>query len=436
LKLGTRATLIAGGGSFLDKNANGADRKPPRTAFGGRVGSATRIVFVYAVVAGAWIFVSDGISRALMIDPNLLTTVAIAKGVFFVVVTSALLFVQIRDDFARLEESGDRLRESEYRFRRVVEVSPIPMAMFDEGENITLVNAAFVALLGYTRDDIPTLEQWWPAAYPDPEYRRSNIDAWQHEFQRSRMAGDAFVPIQARIQRKGGAERVVLLSSASLGVASSENVVVFLDITEREQAEESVLRSNERLELVLKSVIVLIGKVIETRDPYTQGHEEGVARIGRLIAEEMGLPSDEVDAIEVAGLVHDVGKLGVPAEILTKPGTISDAERELIKDHSRQGYEILKGIDFDWPIASIVLQHHERMDGSGYPAGLRGDEISVAARVLMAADVIEAMGAHRPYRPALGVDAAIAEIVEHPEQFDPQVVAACVRLHEAGRIEV
>ena len=143
-----------------------------------------------------------------------------------------------------------------------------------------------------------------------------------------------------------------------LGAASSEQVVVFFDITERKKAEEALVRTSERLERVLKSVIALIGKVIEARDPYTQGHEEGVARISRLIAEEMGLPADEVDGIEVAALVHDVGKIGVPAEILTKPGKLGAAEFALIQEHSQRGYDILREVYFDWPVADIVLQHH------------------------------------------------------------------------------
>jgi len=420
----------------LDANGNGTGSPQRRGWLVGPVGSTVRIVFVYAVVAGAWILASDMLSRAWTVDPDLLTTVAIAKGVLFVVVTSALLFVQIRGDLMRLQASGDRLRESERRFRRVVDVSPVPMTMSDADGNVTLTNEAFVKLLGYTQDDIPTVSEWWPKAYPDPEVRRRMVDAWSSETERSAKADDAFTPMEARIRCKDGTERVMLLSSASLDSASSEQVVVFYDITEREQAEEAVLRSNERLEQVLKSVIVLIGKVVEARDPYTQGHEEGVARIGRLIAEEMGLPADVVEGVEVAGLVHDVGKLGIPAEILTKPGKLGEVEYELIREHSQQGYDILKDIDFDWPVAESVLQHHERMDGSGYPSGLAGDGISVTARILMVADVIEAMAAHRPYRPALGLDAAMDEITGHPEKYDQQVVSACVRLHEAGRIEV
>jgi HD-GYP domain-containing protein (c-di-GMP phosphodiesterase class II) len=131
-----------------------------------------------------------------------------------------------------------------------------------------------------------------------------------------------------------------------------------------------------------------------------------------------------------------VGKLGVPAEILTKPGRLSTVEFELIKAHSQLGYDILEDLDFDWPVAEAVLQHHERMDGSGYPRGILGDDICMGARVLMVADVVEAMAAHRPYRPALGIEAAMAEILAHPEKFDSRVTSACQRLYETGRLEV
>ena len=157
---------------------------------------------------------------------------------------------------------------------------------------------------------------------------------------------------------------------------------IISDVTDRVLALQALERANDRLERILKSIIETMGKVVETRDPYTQGHELGVARLSRQIAEEMGLSEDEVDGIEVAALVHDIGKLAVPAEILTKPGALSEVEFELIKEHARAGYDILKDIDFGWPIADMVLQHHERMDGSGYPCSVTGEEISPARRVL------------------------------------------------------
>jgi len=420
----------------LDSNAGGTKLRPQQGWQGGPTASALRIVLVYAVAAVAWIVSSDVLSRAMTIDADMLTVVAIAKGALFVFVTSALLYFQIRGNLARLQQSGDSLRESERRLRRVVDVTPVPMAMNDADGNVTLTNDAFIRVLGYTQEDIPTLFDWWETAYPDPAHRQSIADAWEREIERSQQTGEAVIPLESRTRCKDGTERFMLMSAASLGAAPSERVVVLFDLTEREQAEQAVLHSNARLAKVLKSVIGLIGKVVETRDPYTQGHEEGVARIGRQIAEEMGLSADEADWVEVAGLVHDVGKLGVPAEILTKPGKLTNAEFGLIKAHSQLGYDILKDVDFDGPVAETVMQHHERMDGSGYPGGVLGGDISTSARILMVADVVEAMAAHRPYRPALGIEAAMTEIVSHPEKFDLQVTQACVRLYDAGRISV
>lgn len=199
---------------------------------------------------------------------------------------------------------------------------------------------------------------------------------------------------------------------------------------------EQLANTNARLEGLLRQVTVAFGRVVEARDPYTSGHEERVAVLGRQIAVEMGLGEDTVDAVEIAGLVHDIGKLSVPAEILTKPSTLSPIEVRLIREHSQSGYDILKDISFAGPVADIVLQHHERMDGSGYPAGLKGAETLVHARILAVADTVEAMASHRPYRPALGLDEGVAEISAHPELYDPEAIAACVRLFEAGAIDM
>ena len=288
----------------MDDRAREAARSKFSAGNDGGTRSVLRIVAVYAAVASAWIIASDLVSRWFTVDPNLLTTVSVGKGVFFVAVTSALLFFEIRRHFARLREAA-----------------------------------------------------------------------------------------------------------------------------------ESLLLTTARLDAALKGVTETMGKVVEARDPYTQGHQRGVAKVSTLIAEEMGLPPDEVAAIEVAGLVHDVGKLAVPAEILTRPGSLGRIEYELIQEHSQTGHDILEDIDFGWPIADVVLQHHERADGSGYPNGLSGEQILPAARILAVADVLEAMSSHRPYRPALGIDAAITEVTADGGRFDPDVVAACVRLHDAGALE-
>jgi putative nucleotidyltransferase with HDIG domain len=168
---------------------------------------------------------------------------------------------------------------------------------------------------------------------------------------------------------------------------------------------------------------------VEMRDPYTSGHQIRSADIARAIAKEMGLPKDKIDGIRLAGSIHDIGKLSIPAEILSKPTKLTDLEFSLIKEHSRVGYEMLKNVESPWPLAQTVYQHHERMNGSGYPRNLKGDEIIMEARIMAVADVVESMASHRPYRPALGIDAALEEIVKNKGiLYDAAVADACLRL--------
>lgn len=199
------------------------------------------------------------------------------------------------------------------------------------------------------------------------------------------------------------------------------------DITERKRATEGLQASIKKLRNALAGTIQAIALIVETRDPYTAGHQRRVADIARAIAQEMGLSESQVDGIRIAGVIHDLGKLSIPAEILSKPGQLTSLEYSLIKTHPQAGYEILKEIFFQWPIAQIVLQHHERMDGSGYPQGIKGNDILLEARVIAVADVVEAMASHRPYRPALGGDSAMEEILRNKGQlYDPDVVKACI----------
>ena len=184
-----------------------------------------------------------------------------------------------------------------------------------------------------------------------------------------------------------------------------------------------------KLRKALGGTIQVLVAAVETRDPYTAGHQQRVAHLARAIAQEMGLSLGQIEGIRMAGAIHDIGKIAVPAEILSKPGKITETEFGIIKTHPQVGYDILKGIEFPWPVAKIVLQHQERLDGSGYPAGLKGDEIILEARILAVADVVEAMASHRPYRPALGIDRALEEISKNRGiLYDADVVDACVRL--------
>jgi putative nucleotidyltransferase with HDIG domain len=188
-----------------------------------------------------------------------------------------------------------------------------------------------------------------------------------------------------------------------------------------------------RLAQVSQQVIKTLSMTVELRDPYTAGHQRRVAQMAVAIAQEMGLSKDRQELLRIGSILHDIGKIVVPAEILSKPGQINSLEKELVRNHSRVGFELLKEIDFPKEIADIVVQHHERLDGSGYPKGLKGDEISLEARIIAVADVMEAMTFHRPYRPALGVDKALEEIsLERGKLLDAEVVDACHRLFQKG----
>ena len=206
-------------------------------------------------------------------------------------------------------------------------------------------------------------------------------------------------------------------------------VKIYKDITERKLAEQELRQSMKQLRKNLDCTIQAIARTVETRDAYTAGHQRRTTDLMTAIAFEMGLPKQMIGGIRMAGVIHDLGKISVPAEILSKPGRISDSEYTLIKQHPKAGYDILKGIDFKWPIADIVLQHHERINGSGYPYGLKGEEILLEARIIGVADVIEAMASHRPYRPALGIDDAFEEItMKKGIIYDADVVDASIDL--------
>ncbi|MCF7794239.1 MAG: HD-GYP domain-containing protein [Candidatus Cloacimonetes bacterium] len=213
-------------------------------------------------------------------------------------------------------------------------------------------------------------------------------------------------------------------------------VMLFNDITESIEAEEKMKRSFEMLQKATGDIIQAMSNTSEMRDPYTAGHQKRVKELAVAIGREMKVDKDKLEGLKFAGIIHDIGKISVPSDILSKPGKINIMEFEVIKNHSQVGYDLLSTIEFPWPISTIVHQHHERMDGSGYPNGLKGDEILVESRILAVADVVEAMTSHRPYRAALGTEKALEEIKAHTtDYYDPDVVKACVRLFEEGKFE-
>jgi len=206
-------------------------------------------------------------------------------------------------------------------------------------------------------------------------------------------------------------------------------LAIVRDITLRNGTEVALKQSYERLHRTLGETVNALATTVEKRDPYTSGHMRRSTQLACAIAEDMGLPDSQIDGLRIAGLLHDIGKITVPAEILSKPGRLSEGELIIIRSHAQVGYDILGQIDFPWPVALTVIQHHERLDGSGYPSGLRGDQIIPEARILAVADVMEAMTSHRPYRPTRGLDIALEEVgMQKGRLYDETACDACLVL--------
>ncbi|MHB8053894.1 MAG: HD domain-containing phosphohydrolase [Candidatus Aminicenantales bacterium] len=239
---------------------------------------------------------------------------------------------------------------------------------------------------------------------------------------------------ESLLTRRDGSVISIEQSVSSLFGEKKENygsVYIIRDIRSRKKSEEEIRQSYARHQKALAGTIQAIGLTIEMRDPYTAGHQHRVSKLSCAIAEEMGLETARIEGIRMAADIHDIGKIYVPAEILSKPGQLSDIEMSIIRTHSQVGYDILKNIEFPWPIAQIVYQHHERKDGTGYPNALKGDEILFEARIISVADVVEAMSSHRPYRPAPGTEKALNEIRRgRGMQYDADVVDACLHLFQ------
>jgi len=242
------------------------------------------------------------------------------------------------------------------------------------------------------------------------------------------------------VRRRKRASRTSTISRA-MGVVFNDAVTTSLALSTVEevstypiQLERELENSIKRVEKSMEGAVQAICRTVESKDPYVAGHQKRVSQFACTIAKEMGLLTWQIDGIRVAGQLHDIGKVTVPMEILTKPGKLSKIEMAMIKDHPKVAFDILKNVEFDWPIARIVLQHHERPDGSGYPDGIKGEDILLEARILAVADVVESMCTDRPYRPARGVDEALAELDRGDGTlYDPEVVRACKKvLNERG----
>lgn len=327
----------------------------------------------------------------------------------------------------KVQERTEELVQSELEIKSLIEHSPVAMLVdegFGELEQVLLVNKKFIELFGYTQHDIPNIAHWWPLAYPDENYRNTMISQWD-EYMKAIGSGKKDVEgVEALIVCKDGSKRFTRVSLATTG---KRNIITLEDFTVLKEAAIKLKES-------LLGTVRAISDIVEMRDPYTAGHQKRVEALACAIAGEMGLDSKQREGLQLAARIHDVGKIQIPAEILSKPTKLSDIEFLMIKTHAEAGYEIIKDVDFPWEIATIIRQHHEKLDGSGYPHGLHGDEILLEARILTVADIVEAMASHRPYRAALGIDTALAEIQkESGTKLDSAVVDACIRLFKEER---
>lgn len=307
-----------------------------------------------------------------------------------------------------IRQRDQALRErkaSEERYRALFEYNPIETVVVDQEGRITAFNLTKRASGGGQ----PAIGQ---IMYRD--YAREHATDMYKELMTTIHTGVSRSFPNTRYHDKYLDIRIAPFSAGAM--------ITSIDMTARRRAED-------RLRQAIGAIIRTLSMIVETRDPYTAGHQQRVADLARRIASELKMPLERIEGLRMAAIVHDIGKISVPAEILSKPTSLTALEINFIRLHPQTGYEILKDMDFPWPIADMVRQHHERLDGSGYPQGLKGEEISLEARILMVADVVEAMSSHRPYRPALGLEVALAEIeTNRGILYDVEAVKACLHL--------
>ncbi|HPR15331.1 MAG TPA: PAS domain S-box protein [Smithella sp.] len=315
--------------------------------------------------------------------------------------------------------------KSEEKFYKIFMTTPdcIAIARLHDGLIID-VNQGFEKIVGWKREQVIGTKSFEPP-----------MNIWLDKTERKAMIADLktgrdILDREFKFRRREGSERFGIYSARAITIDEQECVIFILqDITDRKLMDIELKRTLESLRKSVGTTIQVMVSAIEMRDPYTAGHQLRVTDIARAIAAEMRLSQDKIDGLRMAGVIHDIGKLSVPAEILAKPTRLTKLEYSLIQEHSRSGYEILKNVESSWPLAEIVYQHHERMDGSGYPRNLKGNDILIEARILAVADVVESMASHRPYRASLGIEAALEEIEKNKGiLYDEHVADVCLIL--------
>ncbi len=347
-----------------------------------------------------------------------------------------------RRDITEQHHIQQALQNSETRLRNIINNSTNMFYSHTPAHKLTFVSPQSKNILGYEPDEL--LIKWTDLTTGNP----INKEGLTHT-ERAIATGQAQPPYQLELLSKNGRHVWVEVHEAPIVEDGRVTAIVgsLTDITSRRRAEMESQQSlaalkianvdlrhaYDRLQHVMESTIRTIAKTVEVRDPYTAGHHRRVSELSVRIAQELGLEDETVKAIELAAVIHDLGKIQVPAEILSKPGKLTEIEFGLVKTHPTVGYQLLKDIEFPWPLAEIIYMHHERMDGSGYPRGLSGNDIPIESRIISVADTVEAMSSHRPYRASLGIERALEQIkADSGMYYDPSVVDACLHIFEDG----
>jgi PAS domain S-box-containing protein len=321
------------------------------------------------------------------------------------------------------DHAREALKFSESRYRRLFETALDGILLINaDTAQIEDVNPFLMRLLDYTHEEFLGKKLWEVGPFKDSAQSKEMFQ----EIQTKGYVRYEDLPLKT----KAGVKIAVEFVSNSYDVEGIKVIQCNIrDISERKAAETATLRFHEQLKVALRNTVEVATVISEMRDPYTAGHERRVAIIASAIGTALGFDESRLEGLRIAGCLHDVGKVGIPSEILSKPGIINALEYQLIQRHAQDSYDVLNRMQWPWPVAEVALQHHERMDGSGYPQGLKANEILLEARIMAVADVVEAMSSHRPYRAALGLDKALAEIEAGAGQkYDAQVVAACLKL--------
>ncbi len=314
-------------------------------------------------------------------------------------------------------------QEPNIRYRRLFETAYDGILIIDfETGKIQDVNPYLIKMLGYEKDELVGMQLWEIGAMVD---KSASIKAF------AILKKDGYIKYNdLPLRTKSGNIISVEFVSNAYGV-NGERVIQcnIRDITDRKNAESALIRYQQALSLNMFEIVNALTKVIVARDRYTYHHQLRVSNLCVAIATELNMPVYIVEGLKLSALIHDIGKISVPAEILNKPGKLEDFELQLLRKHAQTGFDIVKDINFEWPLAQTIYQHHERLDGSGYPNQLKGDSIIKEARILAVADTVEAMSHNRPYRLSPGLEAALKAIEEGKGNlFDPEVVDACLKL--------